>query len=351
MYVDKQKLDKIDKENPHPLLLQDVLNDSALYHHTVFPLKNVKTSLGNNYDSVRHIIRDSIRIDQAGAYYETLKWLVYSKWETSKPNSPAFECPHCANPISGLQYDSDDSVCNHCKETVFLTDMIGFHLDMEEESASHSISTMYMLIMETLMLLTGVRIFWDNQDKKLVSDCLFIKDGPLSLRSQYSKLVPLLRNFFEHTKKVGRPVHLIGQEKTGTFADHLASIARFASPKEREESPSYSVLTHKYVRKEVQRQSELLSPYGLRTNWGEKVYVKLEPTWYAVINVPPGLYDEDVEFPTSDKLIGFDRILSTLPSLISRKYEGALYPIELANGIASLSSYPSAKVLQLFARF
>ena len=62
--VDKTKLDKIDKDNPHPLFLQDALADSALYHATVFPLKNIKSKLGTNYDAVRHIVRDSMSVDQ-----------------------------------------------------------------------------------------------------------------------------------------------------------------------------------------------------------------------------------------------------------------------------------------------
>jgi hypothetical protein len=37
-----------------------------------------------------------------------------------------------------------------------------------------------------------------------------------------------------------------------------------------------------------------------------------------------------------------------LPSLVSHKFEGWLYPVELANGIASMSSYPSATILQRF---
>ncbi|MBN2532747.1 MAG: hypothetical protein JXB88_07650 [Spirochaetales bacterium] len=48
-------------------------------------------------------------------------------------------------------------------------------------------------------------------------------------------------------------------------------------------------------------------------------------------------------------LIGIKRIIATLPKLLSNRYEGALIPIELANGIASLSTYPSAKILELFA--
>jgi glucose dehydrogenase len=43
-----------------------------------------------------------------------------------------------------------------------------------------------------------------------------------------------------------------------------------------------------------------------------------------------------------DDLIGLSRILATIPALVSHKFEGALYPVELANGIASMSSYPSA---------
>src|SRR5213594_2832121 len=64
--VDRTRLDAIDKEQPHPLLLQDVLTGSAIFHATVFPLKNVRTSLGTNYDAVRHIVRDSINIDENG---------------------------------------------------------------------------------------------------------------------------------------------------------------------------------------------------------------------------------------------------------------------------------------------
>ena len=71
--LDKAKLDKIDKENPNPLLLQDALAHSALYHATVFPLKNIRSKLGNNDEAIRHIVRDSMKVDQGGAYYDTVK--------------------------------------------------------------------------------------------------------------------------------------------------------------------------------------------------------------------------------------------------------------------------------------
>ncbi|MDA8430654.1 MAG: hypothetical protein M0T70_15485 [Geobacteraceae bacterium] len=347
--IDRARLDAIDKEHPHPLLLQDVLRDSAVFHATVFPLKNVRTPLGTNYDAVRHIIRDSMRIDEDGAFYETLKWLAYKKWSKHPTNSPAFNCPHCHIEIkSGLPINTDEGQCPKCDGVVFLTDMLGFHLDMDEESAPDSVASAYMLMMELLMLFTAIRIFWGHSDKSLVTDTLFIKDGPLTLRSQYSKLVPGLRAFLQHAKEIERPVHVIGQEKSGAFFDHLASIVRFPPPHSRDEPTSYSVLSHDFVRREVYRSPDLQNPYGSRTNWGEKLYVKFDPGTYMVLNVPTGNYNEAGTFPLADDLIGLDRILATLPSLISHKHEGALFPVELANGIASLSNYPSAKILQHF---
>lgn len=183
--VDRAKLDLIDKEHPHPLLLQDVLTGSAIFHATVFPLKNVRTPLGSNYDAVRHIVRDSVKIDENGAFYETLKWITYQKWARKENSSPSFECPHCHYKIDfGLRYDLDEANCPNCKEIVFLTDMIGFHLDMDEESAPDSVSSSYMLVMELLMLFTAIRLLWYHKDRQLLSDTLFIKDGPLTLRSQ-----------------------------------------------------------------------------------------------------------------------------------------------------------------------
>ena len=46
-------------------------------------------------------------------------------------------------------------------------------------------------------------------------------------------------------------------------------------------------------------------------------------------------------FPSLADLDRLDTNPATLPDLISHKFEGALFPVELANGVASMSSYPS----------
>lgn len=347
--IDRTRLDRIDKDHPHPLLLQDVLRDSAVFHATVFPLKNVKTVQGSNYDAIRNIVNDSMKIDQEGAFFETLKWLAYEKWNSLKAGSPNFECPHCGENVPGLPHDADEGKCQACNNKVFLTDMLGFHLDMDEDSAPDSVASAYMLIVEHLMLFTAIRLMWNLSDKKAVSETLFIKDGPLTLRSQYSKLVPNIRAFLQHAKETKRPIHIAGQEKSGSFFDHLGSIVVHTPPHSRDEQLHYAVLTHDYVRREVHRSPDLANAYGKRTNWGEKMYVKVDPGTFMVLNVPTGDYNDDVNFPKPTDLLGLDRILATLPKIVSHKFEGALFPVELANGIASMSSYPSATILQRFA--
>jgi len=346
--IDRNKLDRIDKLNPHPLLLQDLMGESALFHSTVLPLKNVKTKMGNNFDTIRNIIFGSLKFDQQGAYLETLKWIAYRKWEDSKGISPDFQCPYCDARITGLPYDTEETDCTSCGGKIFITDMLGFHLDMNEDSAPESIASSYMLIVETLMLFTIIRILWSHPDRNLFCNTLFIKDGPLTLRSQYSKIVPNIREFIEFTKQNDRPIHLISQEKSGAFFDHLMSMEKYINPKEADSPPSIAVLSHRYVRDEVYRTPELANPYGKRTNYGEKVFVKLDPDSSYVLNIPTGRYQDDSDFPKLEDIIGLDRILTTLPNLVSRRFESALFPIELANGVASLSSYPSSKILERY---
>lgn len=110
----------------------------------------------------------------------------------------------------------------------------------------------------------------------------------------------------------------------------------------------YSVLTHEYIRKEVYRTPDLTNSYGKRTNWGEKIYLKYNPNSYMILNVPTGSYLESNTSPKKEELIGLQPILATVPEIVSHRYTGGLFPIELANGIASMSSYPLSRILQNF---
>lgn len=339
--LDQHALSRLDQVAPHPMALRDIMADSAMYHATVLPLKGVSVPGRNNYHAVRQIIYESMRDASLSAEpFETLKWLAYRKWSGQQSRSPSFECPHCKADVNGLAYDSDTGNCEHCSGELYLTDMVGFHLELGDDVAPESVATAYMLIHETMLLFTGIRYFWERQKYNILSQALFIKDGPLTLRSQYSKLVEPIRDLFERAKSQGITLNVMGQEKTGKFVDHLGVIAKRA--------PERSVFgpSNDYIRREVQNSPERSEPYGSRTNYGNKLFVKTDRHHFMVINVPTGSYKDTQSLAD---FIGLDKILSTLPSLVSYRHECALVPVELANGVASLSSYPSAAILKVFS--
>lgn len=339
--LDQNAIAKVDQRDPHPMALRDIMRDAAMFHATVLPLKGVRLPDTNTYHAVRKIIYDSLRDKSLkGEPFKTLKWLAYESWTDHETTSPNFDCPHCSSDVPGLAHQADTGQCPHCGGELYLSDMIGFHLEMDEDSAPDSVSTAYMLIHETLLLFTGIRYFWEQGKFKTLENALFFKDGPLTLRGQYSKLAIPIRRFFEHTKRKGIRVHVAGQEKTGAFVDHLEIIGKDAP------LSSVFVPSNEYIRKEIQHRPERSEPYGKRTNYGNKVFIKLGPFQDLVLSIPTGEY---MDSKSKDDLIGFERIVSTLPSLVSHRHECALVPIELANGVASLSNYPSAAILKMFA--
>ncbi|MCK4733922.1 MAG: hypothetical protein KAT65_15820 [Methanophagales archaeon] len=338
--IDQFALSKIDQDSPHPLALRDILADSALYHATVFPLRHVSIPGVNTYHGIRQIIFESIKDESLnGEPMETLKWIAYEKWDGKKKNLPLFECPHCEETVATLPYDAETGNCPKCNGDLFLTDMFGFHQEMAPDSAPDTVATTYMNIHEVLLLFTGIRYYWEK-NKDVLSKCLFVKDGPLTIRAQYSKIVNPIRRFLAYAMDQGSPVHLIGQEKTGRFYDHLELIGR--------EAPIGHVFipNDQYIKEEIQHRPNTGAPYGRDTNYGAKVFVKLNHFHQMVLNIPTGKY---VENPVLLNLIRADRIFATLPTILSNRYEGALLPIELAHGIASLSTYPSAQILKIFA--
>lgn len=339
--IDEQSLAKIDKDAPHPLALRDLLDDTAVYHATAFPLKNVSIPGSNTYDAVRRILFESLQDKNLeGQALETLKWLAYEKWDNKKNGLKLFECPHCSKNVATLPYDAETGKCPNCGEEIYISDMLGFHQVMTQDSAPEEVPRDYMTIHETLLLFTGVRYFWEK-NKKLLLDCLFVKDGPLAIRAQYSKLVAPIRRFLDYAKtNHDIDVHILGQEKSGRFFDHLQMIRQHS------DDFSYFLPGDKYIRAEVQGRADKGQPYGRDTNWGAKLFLRLSDYDAMVLNIPTGLFNPN---PKISDLLGFDRILSTIPKLLSHKYEGALLPIQLANSIASLSTYPSAKILKVFA--
>lgn len=338
--LDSVKLATINKESPNPFALRDIMTDSALYHATVFPLRNITVPGMSIYNAVRQTIFESIRdASLNGEPMRTLKWLMYEKWEGKNKSLPLFQCPHCEEVAATLPYDQEKGNCPACDGELLITDVLGFHQEMADDSAPNIIASNYMLVHETLLMFTGIRYFWET-NKTVLSTCLFVKDGPLSIRAQYSKMVNPIRSFLAHAKDKGISVNIVGQEKTGYFVDHLSLIGVSAS------DPSLFIPSNTYIKTKIQHRADKGVAYGYDTNYGAKVFVCLNKYHKMVINIPTGRFTAN---PSTSDLIGADRIFPTLLTILSNRYEGALIPVELAHGVASLSTYPSAQILKMFS--
>lgn len=339
--LNEPALDRLDKKYPHPEKLKKILERSALYHSTVFPLRGVRIPHHNTYHGIRRIIYDSIKKDpnNQDEVFKTLKWIVYRKWRDRQYKPEPFGCPHCNRSVAELEYDRDEGPCPGCGQLLYLTDWLGLHTDLMEDAAPESVARYYMLIHEILLLITGVRLYWEK-DPRILKTCLFIKDGPLSIRASHQKIAVALRDFFRVAKEREIIVHLIGQEKTGAFVEHLEHIS-VDTP-----NNSFFIPSNKYILEEVLQRPSGEFPYGYYHSFGSKVFVKLTDYHKFVFSIPTGGF---VENPNIEDFIGFHALMATLPRILSFRYENALLPIELANGIASLSTYPSAHILSLFA--
>ena len=341
--LDQKALKEIDPDYPHPFMLKNIMKDSALFHSTVLPLRRIKLPELNSYNTVRKIIYESfLDLSLEGQPMDTLKWLAYEKWtENINARSLSFECPHCKVKIEGLSYDTEIGSCSHCQNEVYITDMLGFHLDMEDDSIPTTVSTSYMLMHETMLLFTPIKFFWESKKYTTLKNTLFLKDGPLSLNSQYSKLVPRIRDFIVYAKEKGVPIYLAGQEKSGKFVEYL-ELLTLNSPKKL----AYFIPNNNFIDKEIRERPNRQDPYGSRVNYGNKLFVCNDKYHHVVLSIPTGEYKNTNNI---DDFIGAKKIINTVHKLISHKHENALLPIQLANGIASLSNYPSAQTLKLFS--
>jgi hypothetical protein len=342
--IDEYALAQVDPATPHPFRLRDILADSAMYHATVFPLRHVSVSGQRLDETVRQIIFDSMRdASLNGEPFETLKWIVYQKWDVGHRvlQTQTFACPHCEETIAVLPYDADEGACPSCGGHLYLTDLLGFHQDMSQDAASDSVATAYMVIHEVLLLFTGIRYFWEHQ-RALLPTCLFVKDGPLAIRAQYSKLVAPIRRFLAFAHRQGCTVHIVSQEKTGAYRDHLELIGL--------DGPVGHIFMpdDAYIKTHIQQRPLGTTPYGVDTNFGAKIFLKWTERQQMVLNAPT-IGDTFNPNPSLADLLGIANIVATLPRLMSSRFEDGLLPIELANGIASLSTYPSAQILKIFA--
>jgi hypothetical protein len=176
--------------------------------------------------------------------------------------------------------------------------------------------------------------------KPALGSTLFIKDGPLLLRAQLSRLVEPIRSFIEYIRGGGWPLYLVGVEKTGDFVDYLDEY------KQRIPGPGDFFLPDvRFLVEEI--NGATMSPnYRNRVSYGAKVALRAGPDHVIALNVPTGEFKLN---PTVADLLGFEESTRTLFELLSYQYPNAIIPLVLANSTVSIARKPSGGILQAFA--
>jgi hypothetical protein len=296
------------------------------------------------------------RGDGGGGLLETLKWLIFRKWDKNwikeKKDTALFTCPHCGKRTAKFSYNAEQGKCQNRKcpgKELLLTDWLGFHQIMARDSAPDQVPNGYMIIHETLLLFSIIRYFWEN-DRERLHDCLFIKDGPLYLMREHKKLIPPKRSFLQYAYDNGYNINLVRQEKSGRFYEHLQMIGPDAPPT----NDDNDVQTHVFIPSEVyieeeiqQRPKNILWMYGEAHNYGAKLFVKYNKYESMVLNIPTGEYKLN---PNYSDLIGADDILTTLQSILDYRHQGALMPIEFTHDKSSISDHAARHILQTYTQ-
>lgn len=288
--------------------------------------------------SVRQSLREAIhRFVMHYELYPVLRFLVYRLWEEQLTDSPAMDCLAC-----GMRFDlprgSLRFLCPACKHEHRLSDYLGLcDQDSEDRSTAETVSNL-RAVLEVLALFALIVRFRDRD--AIMSRTLFLLDGPLILRAQLSRLVEPIRALIEHQRESGKPLYLVGVEKSGEFRHFADSYSLFLT-----EPGDFFLPDVQFLLEQVNGRSFHAETYRNRVNYGAKLVVRLGTHHVIALNVPTGNFSLS---PTVNDLVGFEASVRCLSRLLSYRYENALIPLVLANTAASISNQPSGSILSQF---
>jgi hypothetical protein len=195
-------------------------------------------------------------------------------------------------------------------------------------------------VLETLTLFHFVIRYW-QKNPVILSEILFIKDGPLLLRAQLYRLVDSIRDLITTLKTQNVSLHLVGIEKNGELVDHIEDIKKHLS-----NPGDFFLPSVEYIIEEIAGLSFDRTKYRNRVQYGSKVVIRLGPDHVVPLDIPTGTFLLE---PKTEDLLGFVETASVLSEMTSYSHDNALIPIKLVNDYSSISQSPSGDILKAFA--
>src|SRR5262249_21153705 len=146
--------------------------------------------------SVRRAVHDFYQKNPADDHLvETLKWLLYQEYGTKRDAWLLSSCPSCGErqvPLARSKMKKDHTVaCPECSANIYLTDVFRLHEATDDDLGAGGVLAYLMTATEQLLVAHVIRIIL-RMKPALLSQILFIKDGPLAFFGQTANLhVPM----------------------------------------------------------------------------------------------------------------------------------------------------------------
>jgi len=277
---------------------------------------------------------------------DTLKWLIFKEYTDTQATSwHLATCPHCGKGVDIMRADISDDytfLCSHpdCHGKIYLTDVLRLHEAMDNELGAGGILGYLTTTVEQLLLVYLIKQIISIKPS-LLSQTLFIKDGPLAFFGQTANLHRPLRDLIAFLNANHR-IYLVGLEKSGAFVEHAEQIFNKIAPRQ------FVLLGNKYIYKYIiPGYAAADEPYGSSSYYGHKVIYKSEHGNMYVATIPTL---EAKVTPTVDDYININEILYNIAALKCDLYYNSLVPVVLANKLVSLADHPSSDLLKAFAK-
>lgn len=276
---------------------------------------------------------------------DALKWLVFEEYSSSNENIVwhLAQCPQCSAGIDIQKRDIqvDYTVtCPYCGEKIYLTDVLRLHEVIDNELGAGGILGYLTTSVEQIIIVYLIKQML-NIRPSLLSQTLFVKDGPLAFFGQTANLHKPMRKLITFLNK-HHSIYLVGLEKSGSFVEHAEQVSKKMLPKQ------YLLLGNKYIYKYIipghEKNNE---PYASSSYYGHKTIFKSEHGNVYVATIPNVL--AKIEPQISDYL-NIDIILHNITALKCDLYYNSLVPVVLANKLVSLADHPSSDLLKTFAQ-
>jgi hypothetical protein len=332
-------------QNPviDPRQLSRMFEDGVWYNAAALPLAGICIP----GETVRETIRKTVdAVMEYTRLYDVLNFLVSRLWDPSydmspatNPAAPHMDCLRCGATV-WLPRNEFNFACCACGYHHRLADYLGIAQDAPEDWAREEAAMSLRNSLETLTLFHFIIRQWRTRPEGM-NEILFLKDGPLLLRAQLSRLIEPIRALLQEIRGRGSELYVAGTEKNGELVDHIEDLKRHLP-----EPGDFFLPSVRYLLEEIAGLQYDPERYRNRVQYGSKVVVRLGPNHVIPLDVPTGAFLTD---PHPSDLIGFAETAAVLSEMISYSHDNALIPIKLVNEYSSISDRPSGDILKAFA--